>query len=121
MHRAAPARRGLGARGVDYVVLDLGPRISVVDHRMAISTVALLVLLDYGSATASLPMPSRLMVEYLPEPAPGGGEVLTVSTLRPRFSFVPHAQHEHPGSGVAMRAYRIVVESITPGRGGIQG
>ena len=66
---------------------------------------------------SALPAPSRLMVEYLPEPA-GSGELLTISTLRPRFSFVPHAQHEHPGAGVAMRAYRIVVKSVPPGRGG---
>ena len=66
---------------------------------------------------SALPAPSRLMVEYLPEPA-GSGELLTISTLRPRFSFVPHAQHEHPGAGVAMRGYRIVVKSVPPGRGG---
>ena len=58
----------------------------------------------------SLPMPSQLMVEHLTEPTMLGG-MLTVSTLRPRFSFLPHAQHEHPGSGVSMTAYRIVVSS----------
>lgn len=58
---------------------------------------------------ASLPAPARLMVENLPQPASSG--MLTVSTLRPRFSFVPHAQHAHPGSGVRMAAYRIVVSS----------
>jgi hypothetical protein len=71
-----------------------------------------------STVSAALPMPSRLMVEYLPEPASGSGDLLTISTLRPRFSFVPHAQHEHPGSGVAMRAYHIIVESVPPGRGG---
>lgn len=80
---------------------------------------ALLLLGGLLPAPAStvLPAPSRLMVEYLSAPA-APGELLTISTLHPRFSFVPHAQHEHPGAGVAMRAYRIVVESVPPGLSG---
>lgn len=56
----------------------------------------------------ALPAPARLMVEGLLPPA-RPGELLLVSTTHPRFSFTPHAQHEHPGRGVAMAAYRIVV------------
>lgn len=86
---------------------------------MATMLILLAPLVLAGSAASTaLPSPSRLMVEYLPEAGPTSGELLTISTLRPRFSFVPHARHEHPGSGVEMRAYRIVVESVPPGRGG---
>ena len=35
--------------------------------------------------------------------------MLVVSTHFPRFTFVPRAEHVHPGPTVAMSAYRIVV------------
>ena len=57
----------------------------------------------------SLPAPTRLLVEYLDGSAP------IISTRRPRFSFVPHPQHDHPGDGMAMSAYQIVVSRTTDG------
>eukprot|EP00035_Acanthoeca_spectabilis_P005666 m.116217 g.116217 ORF g.116217 m.116217 type:complete len:1058 (-) comp13125_c0_seq1:126-3299(-) len=67
-----------------------------------------------ASASTPLPAPQRLMVEYLPPPPQG--ILLTVGTQRPRFSFVPHSDLEHPGAGVAMTHYRITVipEPRTP-------
>ena len=68
---------------------------------------AMLLALVSAALAAQLPAPARLMVEH--NPAPPRGALLVVSTLRPRFAFVPHARHEHPGAGVAMSAYRLVV------------
>jgi hypothetical protein len=62
------------------------------------------------AAAHALPAPSQLVVENLPEPM-SEGDTLTISTLQPRFSFLAHAVHEHPGSGIKMSAYRIVVKS----------
>ena len=64
-------------------------------------------------AALQLPPPARLTVENLLQPPPtAAGEALVVSTARPRFGFVPHALHEHPGAGVRMTAYRIVVKAV---------
>ena len=60
-----------------------------------------------ATADFALPPPARLMVEGLL--APKKGEVLTLSTRTPRFSFLPHLAMNHPGDGVTMEAYRIVV------------
>ena len=63
------------------------------------------------ASAASLPAPSRLLVEWLPlPPAP---ELLVLSTPLPRFSFLPHSKYTHPGDGVAMSKYRIVVRAAT--------
>ena len=62
---------------------------------------------DDASARATLPAPLRLMVEHLQ--APLAPNVLVVDTARPRFAFVPHAADQHPGAGVEMTAFRIVV------------
>eukprot|EP01047_Picozoa_sp_COSAG01_P014847 COSAG01_NODE_732_length_13996_cov_33.626322_15_plen_580_part_00 len=70
-----------------------------------------------GRSINTLPAPARLMVEHLVEPDTKGG-LLVLSTLRPRFAFVPHAQYEHPGAGVAMSAYRIIVSSSPAAAGG---
>ena len=77
----------------------------------------LLPLAAAAAAVPSLPVPTRLMVEHLHAPSKPGG-LLTISASRPRFSFLPHAQHSHPGAGVEMSAYRIVVHSMTPAGGG---
>ena len=51
----------------------------------------------------SLTAPSRLTVENL-QASPVLGEVITVSTLTPRFGFAPHSRYEHPGDGVDLIA-----------------
>ena len=68
------------------------------------------LVLAIASAT-SLPAPARLLVEWLP--APPAPELLVLSTPVPRFSFLPHSQYAHPGDGVAMSSYRIVVRPTT--------
>ena len=77
--------------------------------------VLLLMLAAATAATVppSLPAPTRLTVEHLHAPSRVGG-LLTISAVRPRFSFLPHAQHAHPGAGVEMGAYRIVVQPSAP-------
>ena len=109
-------------------------------------TLALPLLILVGGAHAALPPPTKLMVEHLPEPNKPG-ELLVVSTHRPRFNFLPHAADAHPGAGkftsnrsllvicgylltlwlssnkllaipgVAMQSFRIVVTSVPPGGG----
>jgi hypothetical protein len=61
---------------------------------------------------AALSSPSRLLVEYLPlEASQPLGPV--ISTSNPRFSFLPHAEHDHPGNAVTMTAYRIIVSTTS--------
>eukprot|EP01050_Picozoa_sp_SAG11_P011617 SAG11_NODE_1246_length_5402_cov_1.972468_5_plen_507_part_01 len=85
---------------------------------LALQSLALLLGLGLSHlGAATLPAPARLMVEHLPAPDTKGG-LLVLSTPRPRFAFVPHAQHEHPGAGVAMSAYRIVVTASPAAAGG---
>ena len=75
-------------------------------RRFAVAA-TVLAAMACAAAGQTLPMPQRLMVEYLPSaPAP---QLLLVGTTRPRFSFVPHGAWEHPGAGVAMTGYRITV------------
>jgi hypothetical protein len=56
-----------------------------------------------------LPAPTNLLVEYLGAGSSNGDVV--IGTVRPRFSFLPHPEHAHPGKGVAMASYRIVVSA----------
>ena len=52
------------------------------------------------------------MVEYCPAPSSDGSlQLLTISTTRPRFSFVPHGAWQHPGAGVSMSHFRITVST----------
>jgi hypothetical protein len=70
-----------------------------------------------AAAAAALPAPTRMMVEHLPQPAKPG-ELLVVSSPRPRFAFLPHAEDTHPGAGVEMSGFRIVVTSDSAPAGG---
>ena len=67
-----------------------------------------------SSGGGQLPAPTSLLVEYLGEGSSNGDVV--VGTRRPRFSFLPHPEHAHPGNGVAMVSYHIVV--VLAGKGG---
>ena len=60
------------------------------------------------ATAAALPSPTRMLVEYLSDEASEFGPPV-VSTATPRFSFLPHTEYDHPGKGVVMTAYRIVV------------
>ena len=72
-----------------------------------------LVASSAGSHQLLLPAPVSLLVEHLGEGSSNGDVV--VGTRRPRFSFLPHSEHDHPGNGVAMASYRIVVSSVGAG------
>ena len=94
------------------------------------TTVALLLVLlspSISSARKNQPAPARLMVENMPtgtgtgagtgssvtsslvSPGSAAAGLVVVSTRTPRFSFVPHSEHDHPGQGVAMTAFQIRV------------
>ena len=85
--------------------------------RLAMTIVLVAVVsIAWASESAALSSPSRLLIEYMPfEPAASSVGPI-ISTTTPRLSFLPHAQHDHPGKGATMSAYRIVVMDATTGQ-----